>query len=105
MDPPAAVSYTGNYNGASSGAASIKPGIPEAGSGKHYRIQVGAYKLARHATEAFDKLKNVGLNPAYEKHGEYFRVVLAGIMAEEVQPIAEKLGIAGFREAIIREEP
>jgi rare lipoprotein A len=84
--------------------AEIKPGIPAAVPGKSYRIQVGAYKIPRHAVDAFDKLKNAGLNPAYERSGEVYRVVLAGIRAEDVESIAGKLGNAGFKEAVIREE-
>ncbi|MDR2392561.1 MAG: septal ring lytic transglycosylase RlpA family protein [Treponema sp.] len=89
----------------SSIAAEIKPSIPPAGTGKRYRIQVGAYKIVRNAMDVFDKLKNTGLNPAYERNGDYYRVVLAGINADDVQLVAEKLGTAGFREALIREEP
>jgi rare lipoprotein A len=54
--------------------------------------------------DAFDKLKTVGLNPAYERSGDVYRVVLAGIRAEDVEAIAGKLGNAGFTEAVIREE-
>ena len=76
---------------------------------KTYRLQIGSYKVARNAVETFEKLKNSGLNPAYERfidsgNGEYFRVVLAGVRGTDVQSIAEKLMIAGFREALIREE-
>lgn len=84
--------------------AEIKPGIPPASAGKNYRIQVGAYRIPRHAVDAFDKLKNAGLNPAYERNGEVYRVVLAGIKAEDVESVAERLGNAGFKEAVIREE-
>ena len=84
--------------------AEIRPGIPPAGTDKRYRIQVGAYKVLRNAIDVFDKLKSTGLNPAYERNGEIYRVVLSGIRAEEVQTVAEKLGSAGFREALIREE-
>jgi rare lipoprotein A len=84
--------------------AEIKPGIPRAGTGKSYRLQIGAYKVPRHAVDTFDKLKSAGLNPAYERAGEVYRVVLAGIKAEDVESIAGKLGNAGFKEAVIREE-
>ncbi|MDR2494996.1 MAG: septal ring lytic transglycosylase RlpA family protein [Spirochaetaceae bacterium] len=84
--------------------AEIRPGIPPAGTDKRYRIQVGAYKVLRNAIDVFDKLKSTGLNPAYERNGEIYRVVLSGIKADEVQAVAEKLGGAGFREALIREE-
>ncbi|MDR2364079.1 MAG: septal ring lytic transglycosylase RlpA family protein [Spirochaetaceae bacterium] len=84
--------------------AAVIPGIPPAGTGKHYRLQVGSYKAARYALAAFDKLKNLGLTPAYERYGEYYRVVLSGIKAEEVPSLTERLGTAGFPEILIREE-
>ncbi|MDR2965476.1 MAG: septal ring lytic transglycosylase RlpA family protein [Treponema sp.] len=79
--------------------------VPE----KTYRLQVGSYKNARNAVTAFDRIKNAGLNPAYERYmdgtdSEYFRVVVAGVRGADVQQTAEKLGNAGFREALIREE-
>jgi rare lipoprotein A len=75
---------------------------------KVYRLQVGSYKVARNAVEAFDRLKNAGLNPNYERYEEnnteFFRVVLAGVQGTDVRSVAEKLGSAGFKEAVIREE-
>jgi len=76
---------------------------------KTYRLQLGSYKIARNAIDTFDRLKNSGFNPAYERYidsnnGEYFRVVLAGIRGTDVQLTTEKLGAAGFIEALIREE-
>ena len=84
--------------------ARIIGGIPPAGSTKHYRLQVGAYRVPRNAVESFDKLKNAGLKPAYEQYGELYRVVLAGLRASEIQAIAQILGNVGFPEALIREE-
>jgi cell division protein FtsN len=72
--------------------------------GTTYRLQIGSYKTPRNAVDAFEKLKGVGLNPAYEQNGEFYRVVLAGIPGTDVQSVTEKLGRAGFREAIIRVE-
>jgi rare lipoprotein A len=72
--------------------------------GTTYRLQVGSYKVPRNAVDAFEKLKNVGLNPDYEQHGELYRVVLKGIPGTEVMSAVDKLGRAGFREAIIRVE-
>jgi rare lipoprotein A len=88
------------------GPAQLKGAVPEEGgfSEKLYRIQVGAYIQPKNAVEAFDKLKQAGLNPAYEKYNDFYRVVLAGVKNAEVQSVAEKLGQAGFREAIIKEE-
>jgi rare lipoprotein A len=76
---------------------------------KVYRLQVGSYKVPRNAVDAFERLKNAGLNPAYERYtdsnnGEFFRVVLAGVRGIDVQSTTERLMAIGFREAIIREE-
>ncbi|MDR2792898.1 MAG: SPOR domain-containing protein [Treponema sp.] len=85
--------------------AVIKPAVPPAGTNKRYRLQVGAFKTPKNAVNAFDKLKNVGLNPSYERSGDWYRVVISGIKADDVQMVAEKIGQAGFPEALIREEP
>ena len=78
--------------------------MPPAGSTRLYRLQVGAYIVPRNASDAFDKLRNAGLSPAYERYGDYYRVVLPRLRAGEIQPIAQVLGNLGFREAMIREE-
>jgi rare lipoprotein A len=84
--------------------AAIKPAMPQGGTGKLYRVQVGSYKVARNALEAYEKLKGVSLDPAYEKNGDLYRVVLGGIKADDMPRVAEKLASAGFQEALIREE-
>jgi len=85
-------------------AAKIVGDIPPATSSKSYRLQVGAFTVPRNALNAFDKLKNAGLNPAYEQSGEFYRVVLAGLKANEIQRIAQILANNGFPEAVLREE-
>jgi len=85
-------------------AAKIVGTIPPTGSSKSYRLQVGAFTVPRNALNAFERLKNAGLNPAYEQNGEFYRVVLAGLKASEIQAIAQILANNGFHEAIIREE-
>ncbi|MDR0375812.1 MAG: septal ring lytic transglycosylase RlpA family protein [Treponema sp.] len=85
--------------------ASIKPAIPPAGTNKRYRLQIGAFRVPKNAVSVFEKLKSVGLEPAYERSGDLYRVVLSGIRADDVQAVAEKIGRAGFTEALIREEP
>jgi rare lipoprotein A len=84
--------------------ANIIGGIPRPDTGKHYRLQVGAYRIPRNAVEACDRLKEVGLNPAYEVNGDIYRVVLAWLDPKDIPAIAEKLYSAGFWEAVIREE-
>ena len=86
------------------GAVRFQPAIPEGITGKHYRIQVGAYKHPEYAVETFEKLKKTGLNPAYERFGDYYRVILTGLKQEELKTVSEKLGTAGFREVLLREE-
>jgi rare lipoprotein A len=71
---------------------------------KKYRMQIGSYKIPHNAVAAFDKLKAVGLNPAYEQNGDLYRVVLGGIPGKDVEGVAYKLDKAGFREVIIRQE-
>jgi rare lipoprotein A len=76
---------------------------------KNYSLQVGSYRIARNAVDAFEKLKCEGLIPKYERFvdpekGEFFRVVIAGIRGTDVQSVVKKIGSAGFYEAIIREE-
>ena len=82
------------------GAVRLQPGI----TGKYYKVQVGAYKHPEYAVDAFEKLKRAGLNPAYERFGDYFRVVLTGIKQEELGTVSEKLRIVGFKEVLLREE-
>lgn len=84
--------------------AVIKPGIPPKEMGGTYRIQVGAFTIVLNAVAAFDKVREAGLSPLYERNGEYLRVVLTNVKPEEVSTIAEKLGRVGFRTALIRAE-
>jgi len=85
--------------------ARLTGAVPKEGSGKTYRIQVGSYKNPRFAVNTFSRLQEAGLNPAYEKSGDVYRVVLAGITPEMVEETAVRLGSAGFPEALVREEP
>jgi len=76
---------------------------------KNYRLQVGSFRISKNAVDAFDKLKNAGLNPAYEKfinsdNIEYYRVVLSGVQGIYVQATAEIIAAAGFKEVLIKEE-
>ena len=76
---------------------------------KNYRLQIGSYRIARNAADAFERLQIAGLNPAYERYTdseniEYYRVVVAGIQGIDVQSTAERIFSAGFVEALIREE-
>jgi rare lipoprotein A len=89
---------------ASAAKALIIGGIPVPGTGKFYRLQVGAYRVPRNAVDSFEKLKNANLSPAYENVDGIYRVVLPGLRSEEIESVAEILYSIGFAEAIIREE-
>ena len=78
--------------------------IPELGTGRLYRLQVGAYRIPRNAVEVFEKLRDAGLHPAYERIDSVYRVVLARLAPEQIRPVAEILFSLGFTEAIIRQE-
>jgi hypothetical protein len=54
--------------------------------------------------DALEKLKNAGLNPAYEKSDDLYRVVLPGLTTEDIAPVTEKLTSSGITQAIIRKE-
>jgi hypothetical protein len=85
-------------------AAKIIPRMPESGSLKVYRVQVGAFRAARNAKDVFDRLASAGFSPAFETYGDLYRVVISGIRAQDVPTVAQRLGNAGFVEAWIREE-
>ena len=65
---------------------------------------MGAYKITRNAVDTFYRIKGIGLEPSYERHDDYYRVVLEGGRAEDIQDLAGRLGSIGFREILVREE-
>jgi rare lipoprotein A len=86
------------------GEFSFHPAIPETITGKNYRVQVGAYKQREYAEEAHTKLKKAGFNPSYELYDDYYRVIITGIRQEELKIVAARLQVAGYKEALLREE-
>jgi hypothetical protein len=86
------------------GTAIIIPYMPNAGNNKIYRVQVGSFLVTWHAKEAFDRLTSLGFKPSYERYGDYIRVVISGIRAEDMPKLARLIGSVGFREGLIREE-
>lgn len=85
-------------------SADLIPKAPDGANGKRYRLQVGSYKLAQNAAEAFDRLISAGFAPSYERSGDLYRIVLVAVPAAEVVRYAERLGSAGFSQALVREE-
>jgi rare lipoprotein A len=72
--------------------------------GRSYRLQIGSFKVAKNAVDVFDRLAAAGLNPSWEMFDDYYRVVILNVRAETIPQISARLGNAGFREVIAREE-
>jgi rare lipoprotein A len=83
--------------GGPAGAASMS-------NGKSYRIQVGSFKLSRNAVDAINRIKAVGLEPAYERFQDLYRVVVAQVPQGNLETVRAQLGSAGFTNLLIREE-
>jgi cell division protein FtsN len=88
----------------STGAAVIKPNMPDPSSAGVYRVQVGSYIDPQNAQAVAEALARVGLSPAYEQYGQNWRVVLPGISAQQLNSVAQYLGAVGIQEAWIRLE-
>ena len=73
------------------------------GGGRGYSVQVGAYINFDNAREAFDRLSAAGFSPAYETHGDYYRVLVSGITAVEMESVIRQLDYSGFSNLWIRE--
>jgi hypothetical protein len=43
-----------------------------------------------------------GLQPSYEQHGKYTRVLVSGVRAADLETIVERLEAANFHEVLIR---
>jgi hypothetical protein len=78
--------------------------IPDPQSTNTYQLQVGAFRTARNAEAVFNRLKQAGFNPVYERRLNLTRVMIRGVKAKDVPSSLERFKQAGFREALIREE-
>jgi cell division septation protein DedD len=82
----------------------VRPRMPDPRNGKAYRVQVGAFANPLFARRSFDRLRDAGLHPAYERYGQYFRVVIPQVRALDMAQVIRRLGSAGFSDAWLREE-
>lgn len=76
--------------------------VPDSSDNRLYRIQVGAFLETQNAQRAFERLSAASLNPVYERHQNFTRVLISGIPAGEIQNYAERIYRIGFSEIIIR---
>jgi len=81
-------------------------GAPVISANPHgtYRVQVGSFRVARNAVDTFVRLRAANFEPHYERNGEFFRVVIAGIRGTEILSAVERLAIMGYREIIVTGE-
>ena len=72
--------------------------------GRLYRLQIASFSVPRNAVDTFVRLSEAGLSPNYERHENYYRVVLANVRAQDIPVIAQILGNLGYEEVIVRVE-
>jgi cell division protein FtsN len=70
-----------------------------------FRLQVGDFSDESSALGIVRRLQSVGLTPAYEISGNYYRVVITGVSAVDLDTITRCINSAGFADIIIRTEP
>jgi hypothetical protein len=85
------------------GQIKINGSVPVSETGKLYKLQIGAYRLARNADGAAAALKRLGFTPGREQCGNLTRVFIDKVRASQVRSFIDRLANAGFREVIIRE--
>jgi hypothetical protein len=54
--------------------------------------------------DAINRIKAVGLEPAYERFQDLYRVVVAQVPQGNLETVRAQLGSAGFTNLLIREE-
>jgi len=84
--------------------AVITPRMPASDGPGIYRVQVGSFARTALAQSSFEQLRSAGFQPAFERFGSMYRVVIPGVRAAEMPEVAQRLGNAGFREAWARRE-
>ena len=94
---------------AARGPARISPQMPVAADMGVYRVQVGSFAATALAMNCFYRLRGAGFDPRFERfhsdlHGAMYRVVIPGVCASEMPAVAQRLGSAGFPEALVRRE-
>jgi rare lipoprotein A len=76
---------------------------PQQMSGQ-WRIQLGSFSKEENATRLSAQLIKDGFTPAFERNGTMIRVVIAGIPANRLPLVKNKLDSAGYGTYLVREE-
>jgi hypothetical protein len=78
--------------------------IPPGDSVTLYQLQVGAFKVRQNAELVFSRLSAANLEPEYENHHDFTRVIIKGLAAKDIASCLGVIGVLGFNEVIIRED-
>lgn len=88
----------------------LEPAAPEISGGqdnqnqKLFKVQVGAYRDKEIAQDIFDSLSADGFSPVYERNNDFYRVVITGVTAGDLDDVTQRLQYAGFSNPWIRED-
>jgi len=72
---------------------------------RSYRVQVGSFREAANAEAALNTLRNAGLNPVYENHMDFRRVILPRVSTRDISAVLNTVYNSGFSDVWLREEP
>jgi hypothetical protein len=78
--------------------------VPSHENSKTYQIQVGAFKDIQNAEKAFALLSSASLNPVYDRHLDFTRVIVKGVRSRDVAACMYAIRILGFGEVWIKED-
>ena len=84
--------------------AAVAAPLPNLNPGAIYRVQVGSFKIARNAVDTFVRLRAADFDPAYERNGEFFRVVLHGIRGSDIPAVTQRLAALGHGDVLVAQE-
>jgi hypothetical protein len=80
-------------------------------AGGVYRLQLASFQNEQYAAELFRRMQSLGIVPAgvpyklaWVRGGGYYRVVLTGVRAQDINDLAERLGQADFTEVLAQRE-
>ena len=69
---------------------------------KVYRVQVGSFLKIENAEVVVERLRKIGLNPEIEFFGDYKRVIIRNVKAQELEELSNRVNAAGFKAMWIR---
>jgi hypothetical protein len=81
----------------------VEPGPPEARTQpKLLIVQVGAFLKQENAQAVYERLIAAGFNPAFERHRNFYRVIVPNVAPGDLPAVTQRLNRAGFSELWVR---